>query len=105
LQRACDLERKKVDAPATSTIHAILHRHDLVTAKRKRTGVPRATGTHLSTPDRPNALWCTDFKGQFRLGDGKFCYPLTVTDQKSRFLLACEGFESINEILCTARCS
>jgi transposase InsO family protein len=94
------LERKKVKAPATSTIHAILQRHDLVTAKRRRAGVARAKGTHLVKPDRPNGLWCTDFKGQFRLGNGIYCYPLTVTDQKSRFLLACEGFESIDEQQC-----
>jgi transposase InsO family protein len=94
------LSRKAIKAPATSTIHAILQRHELVTAKRRRAVPAKAKGTSLSSPDSPNALWCTDFKGHFRLGNGRYCYPLTVTDQKSRFLLACEGFESINEQLC-----
>jgi transposase InsO family protein len=96
------LERKKIKAPATSTVHAILKRHDLVTANRPRAAVARAQGTQLVKPESPNALWCTDFKGQFRLGSGSYCYPLTVSDQKSRFLLACEAFEGIDEQQCLA---
>ena len=38
----------------------------------------------------PNDLWCADFKGEFKLGNGRYCYPLTVTDHASRFLLANE---------------
>jgi hypothetical protein len=45
----------------------------------------------------PNELWCTDFKGEFRLGDRRWCYPLTVTDQTSRYLLMCEALESTSE--------
>ncbi|TCU06834.1 integrase-like protein [Rhizobium sullae] len=45
----------------------------------------------------PNDLWCADFKGEFKLGNGQYCYPLTVTDQASRYLLACEAFESTRE--------
>ena len=64
--------------PAKSTIHAVLHRHGLV----KPLGRPRhrATGTPLSGAQTPNGLWCADFKGEFKLGDGRYCYPLTVTD-------------------------
>jgi hypothetical protein len=47
--------------------------------------------------DNPNALWCVDFKGEFKLGDGRYCYPLTVTDHASRFLLLCEALESTRE--------
>ncbi len=47
----------------------------------------------------PNDLWCADFKGEFRLGDGRYCYPLTVTDHASRFLLLCEALESTREDL------
>ena len=39
----------------------------------------------------PNDIWCADFKGQFRTGDGRYCYPLTVTDGFSRYLLGCQG--------------
>jgi transposase InsO family protein len=77
---------------AKSTIHALLCRHDLV----KPMGRPRcrATGTPLSGGDAPNALWCADFKGEFKLGDARYCDPLTVTDHASRFLLLCEALES-----------
>lgn len=81
--------------PAKSTVHAVLDRHGLVKrAKMRRT---RATGTPLSQATRPNALWCADFKGEFRLGNGQYCYPLTVTDQASRFILMCEALQSTRE--------
>ena len=80
-----------VSVPARSTIHAVLDRHGLVEHGRARR--PRATGTALSRPAGPNDLWCTDFKGEFRLGDRRWCYPLTVTDQASRYLLMCEAQE------------
>jgi hypothetical protein len=47
----------------------------------------RAQGTPLSLGQRPNELWCTDYKGEFLLGNHQYCYPLTVTDHASRFLL------------------
>ena len=57
----------------------------------------RATGTPLSKALAPNELWCADFKGEFKLGNGRYCYPLTVTDQASRFLLMCEALETTRE--------
>ena len=48
-------------------------------------------------PAVPNALWCADFKGEFKLGNGRYCYPLTVSDQASRYLLLCEALESTRE--------
>lgn len=57
----------------------------------------RVSGTPLSRGDRSNALWCADFKGEFKLGDGRYCSPLTVTDRASRFLLLCEALESMRE--------
>jgi transposase InsO family protein len=90
-----------IRVPAKSTIHAVLDRHGLVQrAGRKRN---RAHGTPLSEGIMPNDLWCADFKGEFKLGNGQYCYPLTVTDQVSRFLLLCEALESTGEDLaCTA---
>ena len=82
--------------PATSTIHATLDRHGLV--KRMGRKRSRSQGTPLSAGALPNDLWCTDFKGEFKLGDGRYCYPLTVTDHASRFLLMCEAHESTREI-------
>src|SRR5271165_6807127 len=82
--------------PAKSTVHTVLCRHGLV----KTLSPPRnrAAGTPLSQGGAPNDLWCADFKGEFKLGDGRYCFPLTVTDHASRFLLACEAFEATREL-------
>src|ERR1700730_17231313 len=80
-----------IRVPAKSTIHAVLHRHGLV----KVPGRPR----HRATGTAPNDLWCADFKGGFKLGNGRYCFPLTVTDHASRFLLLCEALESTRENL------
>jgi transposase InsO family protein len=84
-----------VRLPARSTVHAVLDRHGLV--KRPGRARNRATGTPLSQGLAPNDLWCADFKGEFRLGNQRYCYPLTVTDHASRFLLMCEALESVRE--------
>jgi transposase InsO family protein len=85
----------EVKVPARSTIHAILDRYGLVArASRPRT---RAEGTPLSAGLNPNELWCTDYKGEFQLGNKRYCYPLTVTDYASRYLLLCEAMESNQE--------
>jgi transposase InsO family protein len=87
----------EVRIPAKSTIHAVLHRHGLVRPIGRHRN--RATGTPLSQGLAPNDLWCADFKGEFKLGNGRYCYPLTVTDHASRFLLLCEALESVREEL------
>jgi transposase InsO family protein len=84
-----------VRLPAKSTVHAVLDRHGLV--KRARARRNKAAGTPLSDARQPNALWCADFKGEFRLGNRQYCYPLTVTDQASRFILMCEALQSTRE--------
>ncbi len=81
--------------PAKSTIHAVLCRHGLV--KPLNPPRRRAAGTPLSQGGAPNDLWCADFKGEFKLGDRRYCYPLTVTDHASRCLLLCEALESTRE--------
>jgi len=80
-----------VRVPARSTVHAVLDRHGLVRRARKRRA--RAKGTPLSPGLAPNDLWCADYKGEFKLGDKRYCYPLTVTDHASRALLLCEAHE------------
>src|SRR5712691_894852 len=79
--------------PARSTACQILKRHGLVPKARRR---PRLG--HPGRPDTlmqaPNQIWTADFKGQFRTRDGLYCYPLTVVDGYSRFLLACQGLLS-----------
>jgi putative transposase len=81
--------------PAISTVHAVLDRHGLVTRGRRRR--VRLQGTALSQPTAPNDLWCADYKGEFMLADRRYCYPLTVTDFASRYLIACEGLSTTKE--------
>ena len=85
-----------VRLPAKSTVHAVLDRHGLVKRARQRRRC-KAEGTALSDAVAPNDLWCTDFKGEFQLGDRRYCYPLTVTDQASRMILLCEAMESTRQ--------
>lgn len=85
----------EIRTPAKSTVHAILAKHGLVNGKRKRRY--KAKGTDLSRPKDPNELWCADYKGEFLLGNKRYCYPLTISDFSSRYLLACEGLESTKE--------
>ena len=79
--------------PAIST--AVLGRYHLV-KRRKRRRSTRA-GTELSRPTAPNALWCADYKGEFLLGDRRYCFPLTITDFASRYLLTCEALLTTQE--------
>lgn len=82
--------------PAASTICGVLRRNGLITQPPQR---PRYASrpTRLRQTVAPNEVWCADYKGQFRLGDGSYCYPLTITDQYSRYLLACEGMGAISD--------
>jgi Integrase core domain/Homeodomain-like domain len=84
-----------IPIPAKSTIHTVLDRHGL--GERRGRVHRRAQGTTLSLGQRPNELWCTDYKGEFLLADRQYCYPLTVTDHASRFLLTCEALASTRE--------
>lgn len=74
--------------PAASTTSEILKRHGLVHSRRKRHHTPPYSQPFLKS-NQPNEVWCADFKGQFRLGEGSLCYPLTVTDSYSRYILGC----------------
>lgn len=84
-----------IHLPAISTVHAVLDRHGLVAKDRKRRY--KANGTQLSKPDQPNDLWCADYKGEFMLADRGYCYPLTMTDFASRYLLRCEALSTTKE--------
>ena len=84
-----------IHAPAISTVHAVLDRHGLVKTRPRRRN--KATGTALSASDQPNALWCADYKGEFMLADRRYCYPLTVTDFATRYLIACEALHTTTE--------
>lgn len=79
------------DWPASSTVGQILVRHDLVKPRMRRRRVVGANRGNLIQAYAPNVVWCTDFKGQFRTTDHRYCYPLTLTDAYSRYLLSCRG--------------
>ena len=85
-----------VQLPAISTGHAVLDRYHLVKRRRRRRGAEPAA-TALTRPTDSNELWCADYKGEFMLGNRRYCYPLTVTDFASRYLLTCEALSTTQE--------
>src|SRR5262245_25938143 len=91
--------RRKYDdirCPAISTVHAILDRNGLV--KRRRRSIRKPEGTALSRPSSPNDLWCADYKGEFMLADRRYCYPLTISDFATRYLIGCEALSTTRTI-------
>jgi len=76
--------------PAISTANDILKRAGLVASRRRRRPVAHP-GYQPHTVTEPNAVWSADFKGQFRTRDAQLCYPLTICDVASRFVLTCQG--------------
>ncbi len=83
--------------PAPSTAGEILKRHSLVQPRRRRRRHPPPPKPVIEAR-QPNDLWTADFKGEFRMDDRKLCYPLTVADRMSRYLLGCEGKSSVARI-------
>jgi len=86
----------EITLPAISTVHAVLDRHGLVT--RGRHPRYKAQGTVLSTPTEANDLWCADYKGEFMLADKRYCYPLTISDFASRYLICCEALATTKAV-------
>jgi transposase InsO family protein len=76
--------------PWPSTIGQLLKRHGLAVGRAWRHRTPAYTQPFAGCGE-PNRTWCGDFKGQFYTGDGSVCYPLTLTDAFSRYLLRCQG--------------
>jgi transposase InsO family protein len=91
--------------PSASAINTALAKAGLL-VRRKRSSRPLLTGRSVfSEVSAPNDVWAIDYKGQFRLGDRTYCYPLTITDQFSRYLLACEGMAAISDEAAREACS
>ena len=76
--------------PSRTTASDLLKRAGLVPARRRAPARGRLPSS-LAPITGPNMTWTTDFKGQFRTGDGRYCYPLTLRDGWSRFVLRCDG--------------
>jgi len=95
LKNSLEKRQPGVRLPAHSTISSILTRRGLIKLKKR----PRRNKAHpserLGQSYGPNDIWTADYKGQFQLKNGKYCYPLTITDHYSRYFISCEAFESI----------
>lgn len=90
IKRWLEQEHPNETWPAASTIWDMFKRNGLVNPRKTRAKAPPYTQPFLSCSE-PNRVWSADFKGQFKLGTGRFCYPLTISDNYSRFLLSCKA--------------
>lgn len=76
--------------PSRSAVADLLRRHGLSQPRQRRRSHARG-GRRVGRVEVANEVWTIDFKGQFRMGDSRWCYPLTVMDSASRYLLGCQG--------------
>lgn len=83
----------RADLPSVTTMETMLREAGLVRRRRRSRRLEGALGVRAGD-DRANGVWAVDFKGQFRLGDRSYCYPLTATDSYSRYLLTCTALKS-----------
>ena len=78
--------------PSASAIAKVLMRRGLTQPRRRhRRSAAAGVVAPFSDCEKPNDVWCIDFKGWFLTGDGVRCYPLTLIDAFSRFLIRCEA--------------
>jgi putative transposase len=76
--------------PAPSTVAELLRRNGMLTHRRRRNRYVHPGAPPLQ-PQAPNDVWCADFKGEFPTRNGAWCFPFTLTDAYSRYLLSCAG--------------
>jgi transposase InsO family protein len=88
-------QRPEIELPAASTVGELLKREGLVSPRRYRRRVAQMVQPFAKCLG-PNDVWCIDFKGQFQVGNGVLCYPLTLSDAFSRYLLECQGQRRIS---------
>jgi transposase InsO family protein len=88
----CWLQRQAPEMawPCRDTIHEVLRRSGLV-RQRIRRRPSLHPPVHLTVPAQPNDLWTADYKGEFRTGDGELCYPFTLRDGATRYVLRCSA--------------
>lgn len=86
-----------LELPAASTVTALLKRQGMVVSRSTRARHPPRS-TPLADATAANASWSIDFKGDFLVGDGTRCYPLTVTDNFSRMVLCCQSLPRPNHV-------
>ena len=93
LLRHLQRSRPEVQWPSVCTVEKWFRMYGLVKERKRRKRVPPYSEPFLEC-DVPNKVWSADFKGQFRMGDSTWCYPLTLSDNMSRYLLMCRGVGS-----------
>ena len=82
------------NVPARSTISLILKRNGMIPERKKRRRIePRKP---IFDPNECNEIWSADYKGQFKMGNGKYCYPVTICDTYSRYILSIKGLHRAN---------
>ena len=84
-------QQPEAEWPSRSTVCTLLKQRGCVAPRRRRARSPHAPALPLAPITAANQVWTTDFKGEFRTGDGVYCYPLTLRDGFSRFVLRCDG--------------
>lgn len=94
LRRVLTKREPTIAWPARSTIADLLQRHGLIPVSRRRP-TPAHPGRPETAMTAPNDTWTADFKGHFKTRNGVYCYPLTLADGCSRYLLACQGLRSV----------
>lgn len=82
----------EIHFPAISTLAYWLKKEGLVEQRKKRLKVPPYTKP-FSGCRAPNDVWSIDYKGQFYMKNSRVCYPLTISDNFSRFILGCKALE------------
>ena len=95
LKRVLERDEPGQRWPAASTIGVLLKRSGMIVGRKKRFKTPPYTQP-LAHADGANRLWCADFKGWFRSGNGERIDPLTITDAHSRYLLRCQAVEKMD---------
>src|SRR5262249_17116178 len=80
--------------PGTTAVGSLIDRAGLVSPHPRRRRVP-SYPAHLTQAVAANEVWCADYKGQFRLANNDYCYPLTVSDDATRYLIGVDAFERI----------
>lgn len=86
------------DWPAASTVADLFSREGLARQPRRRRPRPEHPGAPPIHTEALNDVWTADFKGEFRTGDGIYCYPLTIADRHARCLLDCRGRDSTKTV-------
>jgi len=97
IKKFLETRHKDKKFPSASTIGEILHRKGLVKSREKRRNRRLPVNQRkLAESNGPNDVWCADYKGEFRTRDSNLCYPLTISEYESRYLIRCVGMKRIS---------